>query len=470
MQLKNYYLPAIKNRVITCQMLAFLLAYGFFSLPLWATVYQVGPTRTYTVPSAVANLVSDGDTIEIDAATYTGDVAAWYPHNLYFKGVGNGYARLDANGNNAQGKAIWVVKGNNCRIENIEFLNCTVPDQNGAGIRQEGKGVLIKHCYFHHNEMGILAGDNTPSTIVIEQSEFAFNGYGDGYSHNVYINHIDTLIFRYNYSHDPVVGHVLKTRARHNYILYNRLSEEAGDGSYTLDVPNGGETIVMGNLIEQGPNSQNSTIIEYGAEGINNPIADFVVVNNTIVNNRPSGVFFFIAPATNLCKLYNNLVLGNGTYINGGPITMDSLSNRRMTNIADAQLIDAPAFDYGLLPASPAIDTGADAGYYAGIELLPQFRYIHPQQAAPRIETGTAVDVGAYEYIGNNCSFTPTLDGNSTTCLNSITSYSVPPLEGSIYQWTVTGGTILSGQGSNQINVQWGGSGTGIVSVEQTVP
>ncbi|MBK8471986.1 MAG: hypothetical protein IPL33_07340 [Sphingobacteriales bacterium] len=97
---------------------------------LHAITYQVGPTRTYTVPSAVANLVLDGDTVEIDAATYIGDVASWFADNLYIKGVGNGYARLDANDNNAEGKAIWVIKGDNCRIENIEFLNCTVPDNN----------------------------------------------------------------------------------------------------------------------------------------------------------------------------------------------------------------------------------------------------------------------------------------------------------------------------------------------------
>ena len=441
----------------------------FFAQLAMATVYKVGPTRTYTVPSAVANLVSNGDTVEIDAATYVGDVAVWYDNDLLIRGVGNGYANLDANGNNAQGKAIWVVKGNNCVIENIAFSNCTVPDNNGAGIRQEGKNVWIRHCYFHHNEMGILAGDNTPSNIQIEYCEFAFNGYGDGYTHNVYINHIDTLIFRYNYSHDPTVGHALKTRARHNYILYNRITEENGDGSYTIDVPNGGETIVMGNLIEQGANSQNSTIVAYGAEGINNPIADFVVVNNTIVNNRPSGIFFFVSASTNLFKLYNNLVLGNGTYINGSATILDTLGNKRIVTIANAQLANAAAFDYSLLPTSPAIDAATNAGTYANINLTPQNRYIHPQQAAARITTGTAVDVGAYEFIGNNCTFAPTISGSNNVCNNAVWSYSVPNLLGSTYTWTVTGGTITNGQGTNQITVQWANGVAGTVGVVQTV-
>jgi hypothetical protein len=447
-----------------------LFACLLFSLSTYATIYQVGPTRTYTMPSAVAPLVNNGDTIDIDAATYTNDVASWYDHDLHIRGVGNGYARLDANGNDAEGKAIWVIKGNNCRIENIEFLNCIVPDHNGAGIRQEGKGVHIKHCYFHHNEMGILAGDNTNSNICIEYSEFAFNGYGDGYSHNVYINHIDTFTFRYNYSHDPTVGHALKTRARYNRILYNRISEENGDGSYTIDVPNGGETIVLGNLIEQGPNSENSTIIEYGAEGINNPIADFIVVNNTIVNNRPSGTFFFVASATNLFKLYNNLVLGNGTYINGAPIALDSLGNKRWTSIATANLVNAAAFDYNLLATSPAIDAGVEAGMYGNVSLLPQNRYIHPQLAAARLPNGAALDVGAYELIPSNCTFSPAISGLLNTCTNSISTYSVPELLGSTYSWTISGGTIIVGQGTHQIEVQWNNDLVGTVDIIQTLP
>lgn len=435
-----------------------------------ATLYQVGPTRPYTVPSAVANLVNAGDTIEIDAGTYTGDVAVWYDNNLLIRGVGTGYARLDANGNNAQGKAIWVVKGDNCRIENIEFLNCIVPDHNGAGIRQEGKNVSIQHCFFHHNEMGILAGDNTPSNITIEYSEFAFNGYGDGYSHNVYINHIDTFLFRFNYSHHPTVGHALKTRARYNYILYNRITEENGDGSYTIDVPNGGETIVMGNLIEQGPNSENSTIIEYGAEGINNPIADFIVVNNTIVNNKASGTFFLVNASTHLFKLYNNLVLGNGNYINGTSQILDSLGNQRITTIANAQLLDPANFNYLLAAASPAINAGVSAGTYNNISLAPQFRYIHPQAAGARVLTGNAVDVGAYELIGDNCTFTPVVSGMTAVCSNNTAVYSVPELLGSTYTWTVTGGTIMSGQGTNEISVLWSNGLTGTVSVVQVVP
>ena len=47
----------------------------------------------------------------------------------------------------------------------------------------------MRDCYFHHNENGILTGRDPESDIVVEHSEFAHNGVGDGYTHNLYIGH-----------------------------------------------------------------------------------------------------------------------------------------------------------------------------------------------------------------------------------------------------------------------------------------
>lgn len=48
------------------------------------------------------------------------------------EGLGDGYAHLDAGGNNAEGKAIWVIKGADCVVEGIEFSGCQVPDHNST--------------------------------------------------------------------------------------------------------------------------------------------------------------------------------------------------------------------------------------------------------------------------------------------------------------------------------------------------
>lgn len=62
----------------------------------------------------------------------------------------------------------------------------------------------------------------------------------------------------------------------------------------------------------------------------------------------------------------------------------------------------------------------------------------------------------------------PVVIGASNSCAGDIHTYSVAPSAGSTYIWTVTGGSILSGQGSNSITVQWDNGSEGIVSVTQS--
>src|SRR5215471_14965410 len=143
--------------------------------PTPSAVIRVGPGKELAKPSAAAKIARDGDVIEIDAGNYDGDAASWTQNGLTIRGVG-GRPHLRANGANAEGKAIWVVKGSNTTIENVEFSGAVVGDGNGAGIRQEGAGLTLRRCYFHHNQNGILSSPNKDSDIAIEHSEFANNG------------------------------------------------------------------------------------------------------------------------------------------------------------------------------------------------------------------------------------------------------------------------------------------------------
>lgn len=59
--------------------------------------------------------------------------------------------------------------------------------------------------------------------------------------------------------------------------------------------------------------------------------------------------------------------------------------------------------------------------------------------------------------------------GSENACGNQSTTYNVAAVAGATYTWTVTGGSITSGQGTNQITVQWSNGTAGTVSVEQTV-
>ena len=362
-------------------------------------VLHVGPGRAYQTVSAASQAAQDGDVIEIDAGTYNDDISVWRQNSITLRGVG-GYAHLNATkqipytaGSDQQnGMGIWVTKGNNITVENIEFSGASVPDQNGAGIRAEGNNLTICHSYFHDNENGLLGG--AYGTMLIEYSEFNHNGLGEyGRTHNIYVDDGDTLIFRDNYSHRAYIGHNLKTRAKQNYILYNRIMDEMdGQSSYDIDIPNGGLTYIIGNLIQQGPNTDNSTIVAYGAEGLlSGRTHDLYVVNNTIVNDNGSGTFLDVASGTAFAKIINNIFAGGGTALRG--------PGTKTTNLETTGpgLVAIDSYDYHLTAASPARDAGTAPGIGDGYDLTPLRQYVWDANSEVRPSDGK-LDIGAYEY------------------------------------------------------------------------
>lgn len=364
-------------------------------MPCSAAVLSVGPGMAFPRPCAAIAAAEPGDTIEIQASgKYAGDVCAWTKDGLTLRGAG-GRAHIEAAGKSSMGKAIWVISGNDTIVENLEFSGAAVADKNGAGIRQEGRNLTVRNCYFHDNEDGILAGDSPGSRILIEYSEFAYNGAGDGFSHNMYINHVAQFTLRFSYSHHSISGHLIKSRAAENYILYNRLSDEAdGTGSYEINIPNGGKTVIIGNLVQQGPRTENSTIMTYRDEGPNagNPETSLYIGNNTFVNDRPgAGTFIAIAQADQTPAIIrNNIFAGNGTIVTQPNAVMEGnlvTQNRMFANAA--------LYDYRLRSGSPAIDSGTDPA-----EFTPVYQYVHPACGEARISRAN-IDIGAYEYGGS---------------------------------------------------------------------
>lgn len=351
---------------------------------------EVGPGKTYSMPNQAATAVQDGDTVEIAPGNYDGEVATWRAHNLVLRGSAK-FARLKAPSTIPNGKAIWVIQGRNATVENIEFYGAVVPDRNGAGIRQEGDGLTVRHCYFHDNENGILGGGGSASEVVVEYSEFAANGHGDGYSHNLYISNIGSFTLRFCDTHHAKVGHDVKSRAQKNFILYNLIRDGAdGTASMEIDLPNGGTSYLVGNVIQQGPASQNSNIVSFGAEGLSNTGKDLYVVNNTIVNDRPGGGTFVNVRSGGTAKVWNNPFVGPGTAVAG---TADTASNWQGN---DPGFLDRAAGDYRLAATSVAIDKGRDPGAAGGFSLAPTHQYI-PNAASMARPARGALDLGAYE-------------------------------------------------------------------------
>ena len=362
-----------------------------------AKTYQVGAGRTYTSPSKVMPLVANGDSVAIDAGLYSGDVGAWTKDSLYIYCPDLLRAHLDANGKSSGSKAIWVITGNHTTIENIEFSGATVPDKNGAGIRQEGAGLIVRHCYFHDNEDGILAGDNANSDIVIERSEFSHNGYGDGYSHNMYINHVRSFTLKFCYSHHAKIGHNVKSRAYNSYILYNRIMDEAdGTSSYLIDLPNGGNAIVLGNVMMKGMLAENRILVNYGAEGLSNPTNELYAINNTMVTKRSSTTFINVANGTTTAKVMNNIFAGAGTSVGGSAV---QASNESDPDIGKFGFLDTGTYNYHLSQSSTFYREGADPGYDGSFFLKPTAEYKEAVDSISR--TDNPPFIGAFHQTSN---------------------------------------------------------------------
>ncbi|KIG16543.1 Endo-1,4-beta-xylanase A precursor [Enhygromyxa salina] len=366
-----------------------------------AATLQVGPDKTYQTVNAAIAAAQPGDVIEIDEGMYVNDISTINTNDLTIRGMGAG-AHLHATQLLPNKKGIFAINVGvgPITVENIEFSGAAISPNdgdNGAGIRAQGTELTVRGCHFHDNQNGILSGGSPNALMTIEHSEFGYNGNpGSGQEHNVYISG-DTamLVFAYNYSHHSFSGHTLKTRAKENHVLYNRIMDEGdGSSSYIIDVPQGGPTYIIGNLLHQGPNAENKgTVISYKREGQTNDDLRLYLAHNTLVNESGNQNTAFVrVGVADMVVMQNNLMIGPGN-----PIMFDN-APAPVTDEGNLQtdmpmLVDLAGYNYELLEGSPAIDVGVRVL----AELLPESHYVHVAGNEDRPVVG-APDIGAYEF------------------------------------------------------------------------
>lgn len=360
-----------------------------------AQIWRVGPDEAIKMPSQVTKKVRSGDTVLIQPGIYENDVAIWpsYVHDLTIKGDG-GIAHMKSNGRTADQKGIWIVRGDNITIENIEFSGAKVKDRNGSGIRISGMKLTVRNSIFHDNEIGILGGE-PGGEYAIENSEFYANGFPPSEEfkpgHNIYINFGASLVVRDSYFHDSMVGHQIKSRVGKSVIVNNRISDENGTGSYLIDLPYAGDAFIVGNVLEKGPNAENQILISYAAEKKRVEGRRLYVVNNTAVADRGEAVFLRNAADDAVAQLYNNLLIDIDTVADGASEDEGTVKGRR------SDLVDPDRYDYRLVAGASAIDAGVDVPALDDVVLMPEAQYVHPRSSEPRPKAGT-IDAGAYEY------------------------------------------------------------------------
>jgi hypothetical protein len=354
-----------------------------------AYVIRVGPHQPITRIQEAARLAQHGAVIEIDAGDYPMDVASWPQNDLTIRAVG-GRARLLAGGRSAEGKAVWVVKGDNVTIEHVEFSGALVTDENGAGIRHEGPGKLvIRDCRFTGNEMGMLSSNHPEAELVVERSEFDHNAVAggrwsrDSIGHQIYVGRIARFTLRDSYIHHGMFGHLVKSRARENFLYNNRITDE-GDGraSYELEFPEGGVAYVVGNIVQQGPRTENVAMIAFGAEGNRWARNELYLAHNTLVDDVPrGGIFVRVWPGARVISA-NNVLVGHGIAVYGTrPISRQDVRAR------PGDVPFARFHDYRLANGSALVNSATDPGEVDGISLRPAREYLHPRnsRAVPHV-------------------------------------------------------------------------------------
>ena len=224
-----------------------------------------------------------------------------------------------------------------------------------------------------------------------------------------------------------------------------------GAGSFTLSCWSqklGGNTwqhMVTKNFIPQWPNYTNNFALRYE----NNTIALF---SGSDLNGGNGGLVtssqLNLEDWNHFVGVFNSTSLTMHIYMNGTLIGSTSTSSTLQ--------------NYNAL-----------GNMYFGVE--------HPTTSlpsGPQFLTGFLDDISIYNRalttdevlaLYNGCNVAPlTVSGNVTPTQFTQETYTYPNTVGSTYNWTVTNGVIVSGQGTNSIDVVWANSGIGSVSVVET--
>ncbi len=356
----------------------------------------VGAGEKVSTLTEAARLARDGEVIEVRSGNYRGQPAIWTQNNLTVRGVGERPVMV-ADGQSAEGKAIWVVRGGKIRIENIEFRGARVADGNGAGIRFEKGQLTIHGCRFVDNEMGVLTANSAELSLEVSDSEFADAPRHAGDLHHLlYVGAIGKFVLRGSRLHNGYRGHLVKSRARESHVLYNMLVDGAsGQASYELEFPNGGVAYVIGDAIGQSARTDNPTVVSYGAEGPRWPENALYLVHNTVINDSHAGTFLKVWEEKFAAGIevwgINNLLIGDGNFFRPAQGRFEGNASA-----ARAEMIEYAGAPLRLTNLSRLRGSARVPGEARGIELLPKAEFSLPAGSRP-IRTSSSLAPGAFQ-------------------------------------------------------------------------
>ncbi len=261
----------------------------------------------FTDLNAAFRAAHDGSTVTIRPGKYFQAAVLTVP-NVTIQAKGAHFE-----GAAAERKAALVLRGGNTTVIGLECSGVKVGDRNGACIRLEKPGLILRDVYFHDNEDGILTGA-VGGDILIENSRFEHNGANHGQAHQIYVGNVDTLTIR----RTRVIaatgeGHEVKSRAKKTLIEDSVIAALDAQDSRAFDISNGGTLIIRNSVIERGPKTENTDLIGFGFEikssfgASNNSIT---LTGNTILIDNPRPNIWVRGRDFGKVTIKDNVVIG----------------------------------------------------------------------------------------------------------------------------------------------------------------
>lgn len=204
----------------------------------------VGPDYLLKHPSQAARMAQEGNTVYIEAGNYT-DCAVW-PVSVTIRGI-NG--RPTIGGKVCEGKGVWITKGKDTVIENVELHGALGGVSNAAAIRHEGKALVLRNVEIYNSHNGILSGHDPEMSVEVYDSVFHHMHTIGDLAHNIYVGKIARFVAEGNYFYDGESGHFIKTLAAHSTIAYNRIIQTKDLNAALIDLWGCSKFEIMGNAM-----------------------------------------------------------------------------------------------------------------------------------------------------------------------------------------------------------------------------
>lgn len=366
---------------------------------LVSTVWLVGPEGSALTVEQALLKAKDGDTIDMLPGEYRGGLLI-ENRRLVFRGVAGGKPVLvKGDGKPGSLKALWTIRGGQVTLQNLEFRGARSADGSGAAVRQEGGQLRVQGCQFYDNEHGLLSINDAQAQLTIESSVFGMAPkVVGGLHHLLNVGRIRKLSLTGSRFQLGFEGHLIKTRARENFIAYNFIHDGTrGGASYEIDIAHGGLATVLGNVIGQGSESQNPVMVGYATEDQVWDQNVLLLAHNTFVNYGwlPAWYLRVIKahlPGKPQVIAINNLLVGGGAFSMTAPGHFDG--NRHATR---GMLTDADTYGFELPAGSTWRSSGVDPRQIMGHDLSPKGEFQWPAGVKLLPAGATRWAPGAYQ-------------------------------------------------------------------------